>query len=136
VGSIDKRRGKFVARWRDADGDQHSRAFDRERDARRHLTDVQSQLDRGVYVDPRRGQITLSEYAAGWLAGLTSDPVTQQRVRQMWRLHIEPSLGDVPLAQLRTSRIQQWTAGLQRDLGAAYTGHIVDAVVGAEGGGG
>jgi integrase len=129
MGDIDKRRGKFVARWREPDGRQRSKSFDRAGDARHFLTDTEASLNRGVYIDHAAGKLTLTEYSVIWLAGLTFDPVTRMGTETKWRVRILPALGDVPLARLRTSAVQQFVAGLQRDrLSAGYIGTIVTAL--------
>lgn len=114
MSDIDRRRGKYVARWRDPDGRQRSRSFNRAGDARRWLAEVEASLARGVYVDHAAGKLTLGEYAAGWLAAQTCDPSSREALASRWNSHILPGLGDVPLAQIRASTVQAFVAGLQR----------------------
>lgn len=73
---------------------------------------------RGGWVTPDDGRVTLAEYSRGWLKSrLTSrgEPL-RPRVRELYdgylRLHIIPTLGDVPLGQLTTARIRHWHADL------------------------
>src|SRR5262245_17864579 len=118
--SVDKRRGRYVARWREPDGRQRSRAFDRAGEARAFLRETERELDHGTYAGDR-GKITLSAYASTWLAAQTTAPTTREALERRWRLHILPGLGSVPLASLRPSSVRSWLAGLQRDgLSAGY----------------
>ncbi|MDC1388483.1 hypothetical protein N8342_01455, partial [Acidimicrobiales bacterium] len=70
MGSIQpkqKGRGGKKAGWRalyrDNDGKQRSKSFDRKADAAKFLSTVEADQLRGTYVDPRAGKITLNEYA-------------------------------------------------------------------------
>jgi integrase len=119
--SIDKRRGRFVARWRDDQGRQRSKAFDKSGDARRFLAETETELARGTYVDQRAGRITLAAYAASWLKIQTSDAATRVNVEQHLRVHILPALGKMPLSGLRTSTVSAFLAELQRaGVGPSY----------------
>lgn len=122
---IDRRRGRFVARWREPDGRQRSKSFDRAGDARRHLTEVGHKLNAGTYIPPEAGKLTLSEYAASWLAGLTTDALSIEATEMRWRVHILPALGSLPLAGLRPSTVQQFVAGLGKTLSPRYVASIL-----------
>ena len=75
MGSIQpkqKGRGGKKAGWRalyrDNDGKQRSKSFDRKADAATFLATVEADKLRGTYVDPRAGKITLNEYAETFMA--------------------------------------------------------------------
>lgn len=62
--------GTYRAFWRDPAGRQRSKNFDTKRQAKVFLTEVQSQVIKGNYVDPTAGRITFGEYAHdGWPVG-------------------------------------------------------------------
>src|SRR5689334_8821876 len=90
MSDIDRRRGKYVARWREPSGRQRSKSFDRAGDARRYLTEINRSMDRGVYIDPT-SKLTVAGYAESWLASLTADPVTVEHVERKFRVHIIPA---------------------------------------------
>jgi integrase len=77
-----------------------------------------SEQQRGAWVAPDKGRVTLADYAWSWLdTRLTSrgDPLrpkTKELYDGFLRLHILPSLGAVPLSQLNTARIRSWHATL------------------------
>jgi integrase len=121
LADIDKRRGKWVARWREPNGRQRSKAFDQYRDAQRHLTKVQSALDEGRYVPSEAGKITIREYAEGWLAAQTFAESTRESHERALRLHVYPVIGDDPIGQLAPSRMQAWIKGLSVGSGSAHT---------------
>src|SRR5689334_18177196 len=136
MSDIDRRRGKYVARWREPSGRQRSKSFDRAGDARRYLTEINRSMDRGVYVDPT-SRLTLAEYSAGWLAARIIEPTTRETLERKWKLHILPHLGAIPLAQIRPSTVEAWQAGLIRSgLSAAYVREVrksLSAALGAKG---
>lgn len=105
MASIDRYGTQWRARWRTPDGKSRSKVFKRKLDAERHLTSVQHAVLVGSYVDPAAGKVTFQSYATEW-AG-----------RQVWRANtvahyagqlgrVYPTIGDRPLAQLRTSELQ------------------------------
>jgi integrase len=112
LADIDSRRGKHVARWREPSGRQRSKAFDKYRDAQRHLTKTQSAIDEGRYVAPEAGKITLRDYSESWLAAQTFGESTRETHERELRLHVYPVLGDKQLAAIQPSWIQAWVKGL------------------------
>lgn len=63
---IRKRPGRakpYEARWRDPDGRERSRSFDRKLDAQRFLATVEADKLRGSYIDPNAGKVTLQAFA-------------------------------------------------------------------------
>ena len=55
--------GRWRARYRDEAGREHARHFARKVDAQKWLDTVTASVVRGDYVDPKAGQVTLTEYA-------------------------------------------------------------------------
>src|SRR5262249_41015667 len=58
--------GSYRARYRDAEGREKSKHFERKIDAQRWLDGVTASLVRGDYVDPKAGKIAFGEYATRW----------------------------------------------------------------------
>lgn len=57
--------GKPQVRWRDpATGREHTKTFTRSTDARAFRTQVEHEIDRGVYIDRGRGKQPFQEIAA------------------------------------------------------------------------
>jgi hypothetical protein len=67
---------------------------------------------RGVWVDPRAGRLTLTEWSEGWLAHRRLRPRTEEPYRHLLRLHILRSLGRTELSRLTPSAIRGWYASL------------------------
>ncbi|MDQ6798396.1 MAG: N-terminal phage integrase SAM-like domain-containing protein, partial [Actinomycetota bacterium] len=77
-----------------------------------------SDQQRGAWVGPEKGRATLADYAWRWLEtrltprGEPLRPKTHELYEAFLRLHILPTLGDVPLGRLTTITIRAWHAEL------------------------
>lgn len=60
--------GTFRACWRDPAGGQKSKSFRTKREAVAFLTEVESGLNRGTYVNPHAGRTRFGDFAQQWLA--------------------------------------------------------------------
>jgi len=94
--------GKFRARWFDPAGVQRSKSFDRERDAVRWLRNVQSDIDRGVYVDDKASKITFGEWAEHYMAMAEKRLARTSYARDRSYLdnHVLPRWGSVRLGRI------------------------------------
>jgi integrase len=87
--------------------------FARKGDAERYLSLVEVQLSRNDWIDPKRAQIRLGDYAERWIEqrpGLR--PRTAQLYSWLLRRYIAPDLGPVPLGRLTTPMIREWRTTL------------------------
>lgn len=114
MASIQKRpNGKYLVRWRNEENKERSKQFDLMRDAKRYAAEVETQLARGTYVDPRAGNITLQNYFDDW------------KRRQIWtggteramRLSVySATFADTPLNKIRKSHIESWVKQMEVSL--------------------
>ena len=97
--------GRWRARYRDAADKEHSRHFARKLDAQRWLDEVTASVVTGQYVDPKAGRVTFATFYAEWAA------------RQVWETNTVQAMdlaaasvpfGQLPLAELRRSHVEQW----------------------------
>ncbi|MCF4119956.1 tyrosine-type recombinase/integrase [Antribacter sp. KLBMP9083] len=119
MASIKKRPdGKWRARYRDANGHEHARHFDRKQDAQAWLDEVTATIVTGTYADPRRGRLTFGQWWDDW------------SVRQVWVGTTVTSAGytyksltftTVPMRLVRPSHIEQWIKKMTADGIAAST---------------
>lgn len=106
--------GRYQCRYR-VDGVEYTapETFRTQREADAHLAQIRVDLARSSWVDPLAGRVILEEYAGRWLA---ERPSLRPRTRELYegelRLHVLPVLGGVELADLSTSRVRSWHAGL------------------------
>jgi integrase len=119
--SIQKRpSGQWRARYRDPEGKEHARHFDRKADAQRWLDQVTSDLVRGTYVDPKAGQLRFGTFAQEWLAAQTFDVSTHEAVELRLRVHILPTFGKLELKAIRPSTVQAWLRDRQAHCAATH----------------
>lgn len=69
---------------------------------------MHADISRGQYVDPRAGRLTFKAYADQWRQTLLHRPNTAERTERVIRRHLVPVLGDLPIAQIRSSHIRGW----------------------------
>lgn len=113
MGHVQRRNGRYQARYRAPDGKERTRRFDRKIDAEKWLVTNGADLVRGAWVDPAAGEITLKSFANGWLADRADlRPSTVAKYRGLLDRHILPALGDDTMANLKPAKVRQWNAAL------------------------
>ncbi|MFD8563893.1 tyrosine-type recombinase/integrase [Streptosporangium canum] len=131
MASIKKRPdGKWRARYRDADGKEHARHFDKKVDGQRWLDEVTASVLTGQYVDPRAGRETFQMYAEQWREAKPHRPATAKAVEQHLRCYAYPTFGKRSLSSIRTSDVQSWVTGLTKThkLAASTTRTVFNTV--------
>lgn len=113
MASIKKRpSGKWRARYRDSDGNEHARHFARKIDAQQWLDTVTASVVRGDYVDPKAGLVTFDDFFATWSE------------RQIWTAGTRRSyemvassvtFGDHPLLKIKKSHVEAWVKKMSTD---------------------
>jgi integrase len=105
MASVKKRPdGVWRARYRDAEGREHARHFQRKVDAQRWLDEVTAAVVTGQYVDPNAGRVTVAAYYARWAEDQVWAPGTRRAMDLAMRT---ATFGDVPLRALRRSHIER-----------------------------
>jgi integrase len=110
-----KRHGRGM-RWRvryeDDAGEKVERLFERKPDAVNFDAGVRTDVNRGLYVDPTAGKVTVAKYAEQYREAQPFRGSTDELVERAFRLHIGPTLGARPIAAVRPSHVQAWVKGL------------------------
>jgi hypothetical protein len=92
-----------------------SRMFDRKSDAVAWEQDQRRRLRAGEWLDPRRGQVSLSVVAELWLESRrTVKRRTLESDRGAWRNYIAPRFGRRPVASITTADVASWLGDLMR----------------------
>lgn len=101
---------RWRVRYKDQGGREHSRSFDRKALADKFCASVETDVDRGNWVDPALGKISLREYSAGWIAARNVEESSRERIEQRFRNHILPAFGDQSLTaiSMQPSAIAAW----------------------------
>ncbi|MET9252425.1 tyrosine-type recombinase/integrase [Streptomyces sp. NPDC003717] len=122
---------RYRARYVGPDGSEQSKSFpDRQKGrAEKWLTRIQADMDAGILVDPKAGEITFREYAEKWLGTLTTDLVSREVVQRRIRLHAIPYLGKRPMGSFKPEHVRSWLGALAVALpNATYRRAIYDSV--------
>lgn len=115
----DKRwgRGKrWLGVWLDPNGKEKTKAFETKAEALRYARTLETDRDRGDYLDPNAGKTRLDEIGARWIASRSVDPSSQLKYESIWRLHVQPRFGARQVKSVRTSEIAVWL----KEVASAY----------------
>src|SRR3954453_5565116 len=117
-----KRGDKWVGFYRDATGKQHTKQFDRKRDADLWEQEQKAAIRSDSWVDPRRSRMTVGEWSEPWMAGRVHlKPKTQSSYRSLLTTRVLPAWDNVPLTKIRHSDVVAWVARMRTELSASRT---------------
>jgi integrase len=97
---------QYRARYRTPDGKSRGRNFTTLAKARAFLATVEHTKTTGGFVDPVAGRITVAAFVESWMALKVWSEGSRTRNEILWRLHVEPSVGALPLASVRRTHLQ------------------------------
>ena len=107
--------GRWQAKYRHPQTNEFIAApttFTAKGDASRWLASVQRDIERGTWIDPEWGMVTLRDYATSWLAQRTLRPRTVELYEGLLKRYILPGLGEVELGQLSPRDVRSWHVAL------------------------
>src|SRR5215207_1324083 len=110
--------GRWQARYLDAAGVRHTapRTFPSKVDATRYLAQVEADLLRGSWADPKLGRVTFGEWVEQWRPTTANlRPGTLVLYDYQLRRFLLPAFGSVPLGRLDTMTVRAWLADLHRE---------------------
>ena len=109
MASIDKRNGTYRVRYRDPMGKGKSRTFTRKLDADRFAREVEVDMDRGMWIDPRAADMPLSAWSDIYMSLVRSlSPTTQETYQRDLQKYILPRFGSERIGRIRAEDIEQW----------------------------
>ncbi|MFE3881910.1 tyrosine-type recombinase/integrase [Streptomyces lydicus] len=89
------------------------RSFDTSEDAKKWLSNAQTDTTRGEFVDPRDGAILLAQYIDNhWWPGRSDEPSTSAPMRSKIWNHIIPLLGEMALRDIDAAALRVWKTQL------------------------
>jgi len=105
--------GPWQARYRDPDGKQKSKNYPiaegGKKAAEAFLDEVRTRVRQRTYADPKRGEITMSQWWELWWPAQPQKAVTTtNRKLSNWRAHVEPRWGAWRLCDLEFIELQKW----------------------------
>lgn len=108
--------GKWEARWRTPDGNMRGKAFTQKKMAERFLRDLEVSKDRGTYVEPSLGRVTLSEWWGRYQETATNlRASTRSTYTTMMTRHVLPTLGNKRIAAITRMDVEAWVGKLAQE---------------------
>jgi integrase len=106
---------RYLARYTDPSGRERAKSFIRKRDAERFLTGIENDKLRGTWTDPTLGRVQLADWYALWRrATVELRPNTEARDERLFRLHILPRFGSMPLVAITQYEVRAWVTHTTR----------------------
>ncbi len=106
---------RWLLEYRDPTGATRTETFERRPDAEARLTDVKADVQRGEYIDPRRGRVLFRDLSTTWLEGELVEPTTLMTLR--YKVNgLNEVFGDYPVGDILTSKCRQWRAARARQV--------------------
>ncbi len=106
--------GAWEARYRDTAGVMHARTFPTKSAANRWSKEMETDLSRGDWVDPRLARTTFGSWAKEYLATIVHlRAVTRGDYERQLRVHILPAFQDTAIGQISQVDIRRFIAELR-----------------------
>ena len=124
---------RYRARYVGPDGTEKSKSFPngQKRLAEQWLNQIEVDMTRGTYLDPKAARITFQQYGKQWLADLTTDITSRDSAERVLRLHAFPYLGSRPMPSFRPGHIREWARQLENSVPATSHRRIIFGYVSA-----
>lgn len=103
---------RWLARYVDDRGQEHSKAFPRKPDAQRWLDGQTAAVVSGTHVAPRDAQMTVRQWCELWISGYAQRASSAATARVHIR-RITSHFGDMALSELRPSLVRAWVKTMQ-----------------------
>ena len=104
---------RYKVRYRDATGKHHSETKTRLVDAERRKAEIEVALATATWRDPRRGELSLAEWAQAWLpTRFDLRPTTWARLETTRQKQVLPYFGSVPLNKITNAIVREWVSTL------------------------
>jgi hypothetical protein len=108
--------------WIDPQGKEKSRAFETKTAVLRYANAMETDRDRGDYLDPNAGNVRLDEIWPRWMRSRTIDPASEIQYESKWRLRVEPVFGRRMVKSILPSEVAVWLTDLMGAYGRRRPG--------------
>lgn len=113
--------GRWQARYPAPDGLDRPAptTFRTKREATDWLSDKQTEIRSGAWIDPDAGKIPFGDYAAAWVKQRKLAVTTRELYETLLRLHLAPTFGRVAVADITPATVRMWRAAHLDTAGAS-----------------
>src|SRR5919204_3362705 len=119
---VERHRSAFRVRLRLPDGTVITDSVHENRPvAQLRAREIDIELARDTFTDPRDGKISLAEWVDVWAASHQAGPATWSAYRSHLRLHILPRLGRLPLVAIRRHHVKTLVGEVRQRLAPRST---------------
>lgn len=102
---------KWIVRYRDPAGKEHSKTFDTQAAAKDFDADQAAKLTRGTWIDPADEKTTLAQLVDEWVE--QTNNTGTRGVREGFRANLG-DLANMPIGKIRSSHVKEWATALHR----------------------
>lgn len=106
--------GKWQATVKHPSGRRYTRTDPLRRVVAEWATDLEQQIRRGEFIDPRGGKLTLAAWWEKWSANQNVVPTTASKRETWWRLYVQPEFGTWPLATIQSWDVETWVTKMRK----------------------
>lgn len=99
---------RWLACWFDPDGNEKTRAFDKKKTAEDHAKKMESDVERGEYIEPDAGKGKFDDLAKKWLRLRAVGASTRTRYESVYRNQVKPVFGHRPIKAIKPSDVAEW----------------------------
>jgi integrase len=123
---VERHRSAFRVRLRLPDGTVITDSVHENRPvAQLRAREIDIELARDTFTDPRDGKISLAEWVDVWAASHQAGPATWSAYRSHLRLHILPRLGRLPLVAIRRHHVKTLVGEVRQRLAPRSTADVI-----------
>ncbi|MGW5114410.1 tyrosine-type recombinase/integrase [Streptomyces noursei] len=109
----------WTVRYREPSGAERQPSFEKKSQADAFADRLQHDKYEGLYLDPKRGEVTLRAYAAEWLERQVISDSTYRNYESFLRIHLLPCLGGKTIAGVESKDVEAFVAALGKNLASS-----------------
>jgi hypothetical protein len=123
---IREHHGKYQLRYYGSDGKRTSETFDRLSDAKKRQRAVETDKDRGTWINPQLAQTPFSTLARAYMdSRLDIRDSTRATDESYFRRHVAAVFAHTGIGGIRPTDVQAWVSDLSANLAPRQCGSVI-----------
>jgi len=99
---------RWLACWTGPDGREKTKAFQTREAALKHARRMESDLDRGEYIDPKAGKEKFGPIAEKYLRLRALGATSRQRYESVYRNQVKATFADRAVRSVKPTEVLEW----------------------------